>query len=271
MERLERCGRWLRAALAAGRVRRRLPWLLLAIVVLGSALKDADLVPETPLQNKRNPLNVYFVKVAWAWTFWLLLPFITVTTYQFAKSKLLYGRMKSILMVLRRLSALLVGTAVWYVCTRVFMYIENLTGACSTSGKVSEPHRLFDNKQECHQHNGIWNGFDISGHCFLLSYCALMIMEEVAVLEGFSIDQNSKLRVVINALFVSLCFLTMIWVFMFLSTALYFHDFSQKLIGALIGLSAWYGTYRSWYLKPFSPGLPLPNIPLSSKKYGYSR
>ncbi|KFQ48975.1 Fat storage-inducing transmembrane protein 2, partial [Nestor notabilis] len=200
----------------------------------------------------------YFVKVAWAWTFWLLLPFITVTTYQFAKSKLLYGRMKSILAVLRRLSTLLVGTAIWYICTRVFMYIENLTGACSTSGKVSEP-------------RGIWNGFDISGHCFLLSYCALMIMEEVAVLEGLSIDQNSRLRVVINALFVSLCFLTMIWVFMFLSTALYFHDFSQKLIGALIGLSAWYGTYRSWYLKPFSPGLPLPNIPLSSKKYSYSR
>lgn len=58
MERLERCGRWLRAALAAGRVRRRLPWLLLAIALLGSALKDADLVPETPMRNKRNPLNV---------------------------------------------------------------------------------------------------------------------------------------------------------------------------------------------------------------------
>lgn len=58
MERLERCGRGLRAGLADGRVRRRLPWLLLAIVLLGSALKDGDLVPETPMQNKRNPLNV---------------------------------------------------------------------------------------------------------------------------------------------------------------------------------------------------------------------
>lgn len=58
MERLERSGRCLRAALARGRVRRRLPVLLLAIAVLGSALKDSDLVPDTPLQNKRNPLNV---------------------------------------------------------------------------------------------------------------------------------------------------------------------------------------------------------------------
>ncbi|XP_009071741.1 PREDICTED: fat storage-inducing transmembrane protein 2, partial [Acanthisitta chloris] len=213
----------------------------------------------------------YFVKLAWAWTLWLLLPFIALTTYQFARTKFLYGPTRSILVVLRRLSTLLVGTAVWFVCTELFTYIENLTGECSISGKVGEPRRLYATKRECHRDNGVWHGFDISGHCFLLSYCALMILEEVAVLEALPIDQNSKLRVVINVLFVSLCFLTTIWVFMFLCTALYFHDFSQKLLGVLIGLSSWYGTYRFWYLKPFSPGLPLPNIPLSSKKYSYSR
>ncbi|NXN12351.1 FITM2 protein, partial [Indicator maculatus] len=271
MERLERCGRWLRARLASGQVRRRLPWLLLAIVLVGSALKDNDLVPQTPMQNKRNPLNVYFVKVAWAWTLWLLLPFMAVTTYQFAKSKFRYGPTKSVLLVLRRLSALLVGTAIWYVCTGLFLYIENLTGSCSIPGGGSELHQPPTTKQECHRGSGVWIGFDISGHCFLLSYCALLIMEEVAVLEGLATEQNSKLRVVIDGLFVSLCLLTVIWVFMFLCTALYFHDFSQKLLGVLIGLAAWYGTYRFWYLKPLSPGLPLPNVPLSSKKYSYSR
>ncbi|KFP28819.1 Fat storage-inducing transmembrane protein 2, partial [Colius striatus] len=213
----------------------------------------------------------YFVKVAWAWTFWLLLPFITLTAYQFAKSKLLYSPARRVVSVLRRLGTLLVGTAIWYCCTSLFLYIENLTGTCSAAGKVGEPRRLYATKQECRRDSGSWNGFDISGHCFLLSYCAMMIVEEVAVLEGLSIDQNSKLRVVINGLFVSLCFLAGIWVFMFLCTALYFHDFSQKLIGVVIGLSAWYGTYRVWYLKPISPGLPLPNVPLSSKKYSYSR
>ncbi|CAN8190942.1 unnamed protein product [Coccothraustes coccothraustes] len=274
MERLERSGRWLRAALARGRLRRRLPALLLAIAVLGSALKDSDLVPDTPLQNKRNPLNVYFVKVAWAWTLWLLLPFITLTTYELGRSKFLYGRTRSALLVLRRLGALLVGTAVWYLCTELFIYIENLTGECSLRGKPSQPGqppRLYASKRECQQDGGAWNGFDISGHCFLLSYCAMMILEELAVLEALAIDHSSKLRVVIDVLLVSLCSLTLIWVFMFLSTALYFHDFSQKLLGVLIGLGAWYGTYRFWYLKPFSPGLPLPNIPLSSKKYSYSR
>ena len=178
---------------------------------------------------------------------------------------------ESALLVLRRLGALLVGTAVWYLCTGLFLYVENLTGECSLQGKPGQPHRLYTSKQECHQDSGVWNGFDISGHCFLLSYCAMMILEEVAVLEALSIEHSSKLRVLINVLLVSLCFLTVIWVFMFLSTALYFHDFSQKLLGVLIGLSAWYGTYRVWYLKPFSPGLPLPKIPLSSKKYSYSR
>uniref|UniRef100_A0A8C5U2I1 Fat storage inducing transmembrane protein 2 n=1 Tax=Malurus cyaneus samueli TaxID=2593467 RepID=A0A8C5U2I1_9PASS len=210
-------------------------------------------------------LGLYFVKVAWAWTLWLLLPFIALTTYQLARSRFLSGRTKSVLLVLRRLGALLVGTAVWYLCTEFFMFVENLTGECSIQAKPSQPPRLYNSKRECHQDGGVWNGFDISGHCFLLSYCAMMILEEVAVLEALSIDHNSKLRVVINALFVSLCFLTMIWVFMFLSTALYFHDFSQKLLGVLIGLSAWYGTYRFWYLKPFSPGLPLPNISLMLK------
>ncbi|NXX82940.1 FITM2 protein, partial [Urocolius indicus] len=271
MEWLERTGRWLRVALAAGRVRHRLPWLLVAIVVVGSALKDGDLVPETPLASKRNPLNVYFVKVAWAWMFWLLLPFITLTAYQFAKSKLLYSPVRHVVAVLRRLSVLLVGTAIWYNCTSLFLYIENLTGTCSAVGKAGEPRHLYATKHECQRANGSWNGFDISGHCFLLSYCAMMIVEEVAVLEGLSMDHNSKLHVVINGLFVSLCFLAGIWVFMLLCTALYFHDFSQKLIGLAVGLSAWYGTYRFWYLKPVSPGLPLPNVPLSSKKYSYSR
>ncbi|OWK52317.1 acyl-coenzyme A diphosphatase FITM2 [Lonchura striata] len=271
MERLERAGRCLRAALARGRLRRRLPALLLAIALLGSALKDSGLVPDTPLRNKRNPLNVYFVKVAWAWTLWLLLPFITLTSYELARSKLLHGRTKSALLALRRLGALLVGTAVWYLCTELFILVENLTGECSLQAKPGQPARLYASKRECHQDSGVWNGFDISGHCFLLSYCAMMILEELAVLEALAMEHSSKLRAVINVLLVSLCFLTVIWVFMFLCTALYFHDFSQKLLGVLIGLSAWYGTYRFWYLKPFSPGLPLPNIPLSSKKYSYSR
>ncbi|XP_030144499.4 acyl-coenzyme A diphosphatase FITM2 [Taeniopygia guttata] len=271
MERLERAGRCLRAALARGRLRRRFPALLLGIALLGSALKDSGLVPDTPLRNKRNPLNVYFVKVAWAWTLWLLLPFITLTSYQLARSKLLYGRPKSALLALRRLGALLVGTAVWYLCTELFILVENLTGECSLQAKPGQPARLYASKRECHQDSGVWNGFDISGHCFLLSYCAMMILEELAVLEALALEHSSKLRAVINVLLVSLCSLTVIWVFMFLCTALYFHDFSQKLLGVLIGLSAWYGTYRFWYLKPFSPGLPLPNIPLSSKKYSYSR
>lgn len=211
------------------------------------------------------------MKLAWAWTLWLLLPFIALTTYELSRSRLLHGRARSALLALRRLCALLVGTAVWFLCTQLFLHVENLTGECSLRAKPGQPPRVYTSKPECHQDGGVWNGFDISGHCFLLSYCAMMILEEVAVLEALAMDRRSKLHVVINVLFVSLCLLTVIWVFMFLCTALYFHDFSQKLLGVLIGLSAWYGTYRFWYLKPFSPGLPLPNIPLSSKKYSYSR
>uniref|UniRef100_A0A8D0HCY5 Fat storage inducing transmembrane protein 2 n=1 Tax=Sphenodon punctatus TaxID=8508 RepID=A0A8D0HCY5_SPHPU len=256
MEKLDRYARPLRAHLMQCWVRSWTPWVLLVLMLGGSLLKELELVPETYLSNKRNLLNVCFVKLSWAWTFWLLLPFIGVTNYHVTQNAL--G-------VLRRLSHLLVGTIIWYICTAAFMHIENLTGNCYKSPALDVLHQEHLNKQHCHQGGGFWHGFDISGHSFLLSYCALMIVEEMAVLRGLYTDRNPRLHAVVNALVLALSFLVLIWVSMFFSTALYFHDFSQKLFGALIGLSAWYGTYKFWYLKPFSPGLPPQSACLTSK------
>ncbi|XP_006275303.1 acyl-coenzyme A diphosphatase FITM2 [Alligator mississippiensis] len=259
---LERGARLLWAALVRRAARRGLPWLLILLLLLGSAARALGLPPPSYLSLKSNLLNVYFVKLAWAWTFWLLLPFIGVTNYCLTRN---------VQDVLRRLSTLLVGTAVWYICTQFFMYVENLTGSCYKSSALDVLHREHQNKHHCHQAGGFWHGFDISGHSFLLTYCALMIVEEMAVLEVLNTDRSSRLHGVVNALFVALSFLVAIWVLMFLSTAVYFHDFSHKLLGTLVGLSAWYGTYRFWYLKPVSPGLPPQNTCLSSKKSSYSR
>uniref|UniRef100_A0A8C8RLS8 Fat storage inducing transmembrane protein 2 n=1 Tax=Pelusios castaneus TaxID=367368 RepID=A0A8C8RLS8_9SAUR len=262
MERLDRCARALRTALVQSPIRLWLPWGLLGLMLGGSLLKALAPLPETYMSSKRNLLNIYFVKFAWAWTFWLLLPFIAITNYCLSRN---------VLEVLRRLSTLLVGTMIWYVCTRLFLQIEDFTGNCYRSPKLDELFQEHPSKQQCHQGGGFWHGFDISGHSFLLTYCALMIVEEMAVLRVLNTDRRPRLHAVVNALFVALSFLTLIWVWMFFCTAVYFHDFSQKLSGSLVGLSAWYGTYRFWYLKSFSPRLPLQNVSLSSKKPNCSR
>ncbi|XP_077191639.1 acyl-coenzyme A diphosphatase FITM2 [Paroedura picta] len=257
MDRVDRWARSARTCLVRSSVRRAVPWGLLGLVLGGSLVKDWAPLPESYLSNKRNLLNIYFVKLAWGWTLWLLLPFIGITNYYITRNALA---------VLRRLATLLVGTAVWYTCTRVFLHIEDLTGSCYKSPTLDVLHRQHPSKLQCHQAGGFWHGFDISGHSFLLSYCTLMIVEEMAVMHNLNTSRSPRLHMVLNCLFLALSCLTVIWLFMFVTTAVYFHNFSQKLFGTLVGLLAWYGTYRVWYLTPFSPGLPPQSVSLSSQK-----
>ncbi|MEE6512164.1 hypothetical protein FKM82_019088 [Ascaphus truei] len=247
MERLERCAALFRRKLLNETFRRHMFPVLLCVAVCGSAVKEFSPLPKTYLSNKRNFLNVYFVKFSWAWTFWLLFPFIALTNFMLTQSKRA---------VLRRLSSLLVGTVIWYICTRFFTYVEYVTGSCSVSETLFDIEKKPDGKRACMLSGGYWQGFDISGHSFLLPYCILMILEETAVIHAIKLERDSKITVIINALFVALGVTSLIWVWMFFCTAIYFHDFWQKMIGTAFGVLGWYGTYKWWYIKPFSPGLP---------------
>lgn len=262
MEHLERCAWFLRGTLVRAAVRRYLPLALVASMVAGSFVKEFSPLPESYLSNKRNVLNVYFVKLAWAWTFCLLLPFIALTNY------LLTGQAS---LVVRRLSTLLVGTAIWYVCTALFSCIEHYTGSCYQSPALDGLRKGIQSKPQCQQEGGFWHGFDISGHSFLLAFCALMIVEEMAVLHAVRTERSHFLHMPVTTLVVALGFLTCVWLWMFLCTAVYFHDFSQKLFGTMFGLLGWYGTYRFWYQKPFSPGLPPQSSSLNVKQDGYKK
>ncbi|XP_068928418.1 acyl-coenzyme A diphosphatase FITM2 [Petaurus breviceps papuanus] len=262
MEYLERCAWFLRTTLVRAAVRRYLPWVLLAFMLGGSLVKEFSPLPPSYLSNKRNILNVYFVKVAWGWTFILLLPFIALTNYH------LTGKAG---VVLRRLCTLLVGTVIWYVSTNVFLHIEHYTGSCYKSPALESIRKEYNSKEECHKGGGFWHGFDISGHSFLLTYCALVIVEEMVVLQEVKIDRSHGLHFTLTSLVVALGCLVYIWVWMFLCTAVYFHDLSQKVFGTLFGLVGWYGTYGFWYLKPFSPGLPPQSSSLNLKQDSYKK
>ncbi|KAG7237901.1 hypothetical protein INR49_031694 [Caranx melampygus] len=151
--------------------RQHFHWLFLLVSVVGSVLKDLDLVPQTYFSSSRNVLNVYLVKLSWGWTLALLTPFLFLP-------HLLSGR--SVPSLTRHLLSLVVATSVWYVCTETFFYIEDVTGFCHETGAADVIKREFLSKATCRRAGFHWTGWDISGHCFILSYSALVIMEETA-------------------------------------------------------------------------------------------
>ncbi|XP_022618967.1 fat storage-inducing transmembrane protein 2 [Seriola dumerili] len=238
-------------------VRQHFHWIFLIISVVGSVLKEQDLVPETYFSSSRNVLNVYLVKVSWMWTLLLLTPFLLLSNSSLSKS-----------VSYRRLLSLVVASAVWYICTEMFFYIENLTGSCYESSTMDVINTEFTSKATCRHAGFHWNGYDISGHSFILAYSALLIVEETAPMASLKTASLSALpRMVLNLLYVALNLIVIIWVWMFACTSVYFHDKSQKFLGTICGLLGWYLTYRVWYPKPWSPGLPPQRHPKEQKQH----
>lgn len=241
------------------------------VILCGSAMSDFVPFPRTYFALKTNFLNVYFVKFSWGWTILLLGSFVLLTSYVYCcgeKSKIRY-----------HMSRLVVATALWYILTGLFGYIEGITGICSMRSEKCAT------KLACIKNGHRWYGFDISGHAFILVYCNLLILEEIAVIKGWErichllrtseYDDDSPLKCLtdeevtimrtaysiftpyIRALFILLTLLHLLWDFMLLMTVLYYHSLAQKLVGCLFAIVAWYVTYYIWY--PVSiPGLPGP-------------
>ncbi|KAK5609828.1 fat storage-inducing transmembrane protein 2 [Crenichthys baileyi] len=228
-------------------VRRIFPLLFLLISSVGSILKELELVQPSYFSSSKNVFNLYFVKVSWGWTLLLLTPFLLISSSVNRGASLLG----------QRLLSLAVATAVWYICTETFLYIEDATGACFESKTSLLATNEFASKATCRRAGFHWRGQDISGHSFILTYSSLLIMEEtspMAILRTASLPALA--RTVLNLLYVALNLIVMMWVWMFACTSVYFHHPIDKLLGTICGLLGWYLTYRYWYLKPFSPGLP---------------
>lgn len=201
----------------------------------------------------------YFVKVSWGWTLLLLTPFLLLSTACFRRS---------VSFLARRQLSLVVATAVWYICTETFFYIEDVTGSCYENSTLSIINKEFTSKATCRRVGFHWDGYDISGHSFILTYSALFIMEETAPMAFLMKSSLSALpRMVLSLLYVALNLVVVMWVWMFACTSVYFHDPSHKLLGTICGLSGWYLTYRVWYQKPFSPGLPPQCHPKGQKQH----
>lgn len=222
--------------------------------VIGSFLHDYFPLPASYFSNSKNFFNVYFVKKGWGWTVCLLSGYIT--------SLLIKQKVNNWRTFYKHLSRLGVCTMLWFVFTKGFEIIENMTGTCVGGSELSS-------KQICHRNDFIWDGFDISGHCFLLTFCIMIINEElncstnivtcnhngvtqpaepqrgkgVRYILGFPIREE-VFENLIEGLSMMLILLMLLWEIMLFFTCLYFHTLSQKLLGFVMGAGCFYAAYE---------------------------
>ena len=123
---------------------------------------------------------------------------------------------------------LLVNTGVWYLfAVMVFPAVQERTGVCSLSQHL--------NRRACYKAGHTWTGFDISGHCFLLTWNNLVIIEEIKKLNFSEIKGRSLLLYhVSNGVTLLLHVLMIIWETMIVATSLYFHSTIEKVLGITV-------------------------------------
>ena len=253
------------------------------IVIIGSLIHDFHRPPNFYMSNRRNFFNVVFAKWSLAWTLGLVTPFMVLVYWIKSRANLK--------VVCKHVLRLVVAVVVWYVVTYILEWIEHLTGDCEGTD-------LYEKKEECQNEGLVWSGFDISGHSFLLSYCALMISEEIHAVqfwpkETIYCNQNNspnesvsssemivskemlqtRERVHVNEKFQSdlkkkpegvrylcimwytvCCALMLMWIVLLVFTSIYFHTVNSKVLGSILGLSAWYLTYQVYFLSKYFSG-----------------
>nr|CAG4635523.1 EOG090X07YX [Artemia franciscana] len=248
----------------------------LGSIFVGSIISDFAPFPRTYFSRKDNIFNTYFVKLSWAWTLLFVVSFIYMTARVYT--------CRNWDMIKRHLLRIVVATGIWYVCTMFFVKVENNYGMCSKPLKIND-------KYHCTSSGHKWYAFSISGHSFILIYCAMLIKEEAKALIGWDgikdmirneeysrstdgkeetqlyklsdeelsnlKDDYSYFTPYIRGVFIGMSLLSILWDIMLISTIMYFHSMIEKFLGGVISILMWFVTYRFWYRrKGISPGLP---------------
>ena len=208
-------------------------------VVFFTILQELLDIPVTFFANKHNIFNLFFIKLGWLWVGGGLLLFMPFAA-KVVRNSIPYS-------FIRWTGA----TLYWFLLTQWFFgdsLLERIfhhSGACSNADAI---HPRF-----CKQMGGTWNGFDISGHCFLIIHSSLVIWEELRVLHAVKKPTQS---LGISIMSVYLVFILFLWWTMLVATCLYYHSIFEKLMGAFFGFGYWilvYGKIIPQYYPSFSP------------------
>lgn len=243
-----------------------------------SLIADVMPIPKWYFSRSDNFINRFFVKFAWGWNLFLLIPFLILTSYIYC-----CGQKQRI--AKHHLLRIFIATIFWWFWTKLFNVIEANFGRCMVKG--------FGTKATCLHAGHMWNGFDISGHSFILIYGSLVLIEEARCLMNWdgikdnirleeyqrctkdSSANNNPLRNLseqefetlqvnyekytpyIRGLFIGITCLQVIWDFMLFTTLLYYHVMVEKLLGGVLAIITWFLTYHVWYKYPkVIPSLP---------------
>lgn len=242
--------------------------LYLGSLFLVSLVGDFAPYPKTYFARSDNIFNVYFVKWGWAWTLVLSVPYLVLTSF------ILCGGNREKL-IREHLPRMVIATFFWFFWTKVFNFIETMYGRCNVKN--------FDSKTACLKGGHFWNGFDISGHAFILIYSSLVLIEEARPIIGWenikehlrneehnrlTREESSavnplrnlddlelqtvktmyeKYTPIIRALFISMTALQLLWDVMLVCTMLYYHKMIEKVLSGIFAILTWFFTYRAWY------------------------
>ena len=211
------------------------------------------------LAKQNNILNIYFVKFSWGWTLLSLGGYLIATTIENTNSQIHFNARRNVL--LKLVIRLFIATMVWYFITESFLLVEEQTGVCAIP--------KYLDKNTCRNNGFFWKGFDISGHCFLLVWCNLVIHEEIRDSRNWDLkkdtppsDTNSKTKrhkqLFFGPLFFYLlAFITMLWDLMIICTNMFFHTPYEKLLGTAIAVLIWGIIYQIMYKRYLSKYLEI--------------
>ncbi|KAI0980159.1 hypothetical protein GJ496_009291 [Pomphorhynchus laevis] len=146
------------------------------LIICLSIIRALDMAPISSFfSNRRNFLNLIFVKFGWGWMLTLCMPFVLLT-----HSCDQNGSRFNIYNIMLPTFRLVIATFIWKLVTGFFTYFEVIFGARCI---LNRNYLVANNKFECKQHGGYWMPFiDLSGHIFLLSYtCFIMSEEAIAI------------------------------------------------------------------------------------------
>ncbi|KAJ1643401.1 hypothetical protein LPJ64_004822 [Coemansia asiatica] len=216
--------------------------------------------------SKKNPLNTYFAKLAWAWTTALFVAALPMRASPRSLSLSL-----PLPTAARALASYALATLYWVLMTQwffgpsLFDRVFVLTGGACQHGSSADADSMLlpaASLNACRAAGGWWSGgHDVSGHCFLLLHSALFLTEEVLgpllfarqhtaaqpTSSGSSSSSSDAMRAARRArlgVVAATLALVALWTAMLFSTAAYFHGAREVASGAALGIAYWAAAYR---------------------------
>lgn len=204
-----------------------------------------------------------FLRSGWGWTC------IFVGSFVFLLS---LSVRRSLTLTLRHLSRLAVAGGLWLGFRKLLNLLENATGSCyeplsgarelavGTNGE-GQPLLLLhegETKAACISSGMLWRGYEVSEDIFLLSFCCLLLAEEMAVF-GPYLNLGGISGAPLRILFLFCVLLLSLWLFLLFCLLAYFPQFPNQLLGGALGCLSWRATYHGWYhMGPswYCPGRP---------------